>query len=701
MKGWKISTDVPWAENVYEAAVPEGSSYSRDLYVDGRRAELASEKLINGEFSNRDNGLGGYMVTGSAAEMANWKNKDDIEFYYDIGWTSNILPVKDIVNEAGGTRVLMKPEPFQASDKKLYNKPNKPTGVQNAIEVLDSPNEWYYDRSAGKIYYIPEAGQNPEDSDIVLPTITKLIEVKGNDGNKVNGLAFKDISFCYTSYIEPHNDGRIEMQAGMTLDPEMEVAINHDSYIKTPAAFSVSYAEGMRLRGCAFAYISACGLDFDIGVTASTVIQSRFEQIGGTGIQVGGVKVRDAQPFSEATYDKGVLNENAGMDPGRITEDILVYSNTLETIGNNFRGSIGIFAGYVRDFTASNNQISNVAYSAMSLGWGWGIWDEGGRSNQPNYYKFKTPGIQERFVAENNNISTCMQRLNDGGAIYTLSKMPGSVIRGNYIHDVPNPYGAIYLDEATSGIADISKNIVFNVYRPYFYHDPGGFGKEAAECMAVQHDNFFTVGQPEDPENPEFIAIKGSAGILAEMVPPELGSIPELIDKTELENLISEAQAKELEQYTAESGKHLQEMLEAALGVFGDDNVGQADVNRAAENLKAAIEALEKSVDPKPDPTPDPTPDPKPDPKPDPTPDPKPDPTPDPKPDPTPDSKPDQTPLPAPNPAPEQNPVEGEVKKSLQTGDDMNVYPFIFLILSVGGLTGSLLYMKKKKDKNT
>ena len=142
-------------------------------------------------------------------------------------------------------------------------------------------------------------------------------------------------------------------------------------------------------------------------------------------------------------------------------------------------------------------------------------------------------------------------------------------------------------------------------------------------------------------------------------------------------------------------------MLEAALGVFGDDNVGQADVNRAAENLKAAIEALEKSVDPKPDPTPDPTPDPKPDPKPDPTPDPKPDPTPDPKPDPTPDSKPDQTPLPAPNPAPEQNPVEGEVKKSLQTGDDMNVYPFIFLILSVGGLTGSLLYMKKKKDKNT
>ena len=595
LQGWKESNDVPGVTGVYEIAVPEGVEYSRDLYVGNTRANLASRTLNSGEFSQRNNTLGGYTVTGTAAEMANWKNQSDIEFYYDIGWTSNVLPVKEITNDGTGTKVIMKEEPFQASNKKMYNKPDKPTGVQNAFEALDEVNEWYFDRTEQKIYYIPAEGQNPDDLFVVLPTLDKLVDVKGKNGDKVNGLAFKDIGFRYTSYVTPHYEGRVEMQAGLTLDPEMEVAINHDSYVKTKAGVSVSYAEGMRIRSCTLANMSAGGLDYDIGVTGSTVEQCRFEQIGASGIQVGGVKVRDAQPYAGTTYDKGNVVQ-AGADPGRITEDILIYSNILDTIGNNFRGSIGIFGGYVRDLTLSCNKIDHVAYSAISIGWGWGIWDQGGRNDSAtykNYYHFDTPSIQERYVVERNSISDCMTRLKDGGAIYTLSDMPGSIIRGNYIHEVPLPYGAIYLDEGAGGLVDISSNAVFNVYRPYFYHLVAHYADREKACLAAQHDNFFSNGAPVNPNDEAFLAIEANAGCPAELTPPVVGAMPVNADKEELEALIAEAEEMaDNSSYTPDSAARLNEKIAAAKEVWLNDSATKEEIFAAIQELRNAINSM-------------------------------------------------------------------------------------------------------------
>lgn len=518
---WKESKDISGMEGVFETSVPEGVEYSRDLYVGNKRAVMAQETCNGSEISNRNDY--GYVVTGKLAEMKSWRNQSDIEFTYDVGWTSNILPVQEVKEEDGTVKVIMKPEPFKNSAIKLNCNPNKPTVIQGAFELLDEENEWYFDREAGKIYYIPEAGADPNEMNIVLPRLEKLAEIKGESGNKVYGLALKDMGFHYTSFMRPHIDGQIELQASFVFDPDMKATNNHDNFLKTPGSVTAAYVEGMHVNNCIFGMLSAAGFDYEVGVTGSTITQSRFEQIGAAGIQVGGVRVRDAQPYSDITYEQGVLNESAGADPERITEDVLVFSNALDTIGNNFKGSIGIWAGYVRDCTIAQNQVTNVAYSGISAGWGWGIWDKGGRADQ-NYYKFDTPSIQERYLIENNNITNCMNRLNDGGAIYTLSNMPGTVIRGNFIHDIPAPYGAIYLDEGTGGVVDISHNVVYNVWRPYFYHTVAHYAQYEKESQEAQHDNFFTAGEPTNPEDPALMAIKAKSGPVEGMVPPELGA---------------------------------------------------------------------------------------------------------------------------------------------------------------------------------
>lgn len=596
LEGWTKSDDVPGVENVYEIAVPEGVEYSRDLFVGNKKADLASGTDLVGCFSNRNSY--GYTVTGAAEEMSTWRNQSDIEFVYDVGWTSNILPVKEIVNNDGTVEVHMKEEPFENSRVKLNCNPNKPTAIQNAFELLDEENEWYFDREAGKIYYIPEEGENPNDLVMTLPTLDKLMEVKGEKENKVYGLGFQNIGFKYTSFIRPHIDGQIELQASFVFDPDMKEKNDHDNYVKTPGGVSAAYAEGMRVDNCIFAAMAAAGFDYEEGVVGSTVTRSRFEQIGAAGMQIGGVRVRDAQPYSEVTYEQGVLNKNAGADPLRITEDIFIFSNVVDTVGVNFRGSIGIWVGYVRDCTLANNTLRNISYSGISAGWGWGIWDKGGRADFPNYHKFDTPTVQARYVFENNNISSCMQRLNDGGAIYTLSYMPGSIIRGNYIHDIPNPYGAIYLDEGTGGFADISNNVVYNVYRPYFYHLVAHYSEYMQECQEAQHDNFFTSGEPEDPENADFIAIENNAGTLSDMTPPELNEPEkETVSKNTLSYFLEKAKGY-VEDGTVDGlvesvRKLFSEAVAEGERVMAKENATKKEVFQAALKLMEAIHALD------------------------------------------------------------------------------------------------------------
>ncbi len=595
LKGWRLSTDVPGVEGVYEIDVPEGAPYSRDLFVGGKRATLAEAECSQDEISSGNDY--GYEVTGTLADMADWRNKSDIEFVYYVMWTSNILPVQDVVRDGDTVKVIMKPEPYANSQKKLNCNPDKPSMIVNAFELLDQPNEWYFDRERNKIYYIPEKGQNPDDLDIVLPTLEKLVEVKGEKEDKVYGLAFQDIGFRYTSFIRPHIEGQIELQASFVYDPTMIEQHGHDNYLKTPGGVTAGYVEGMRIDSCVFALMSAGGFDFEEGVVGSTITGSRFEQIGATGIQIGGVHVRDAQPYSDVTYEKGVLNLNAGPDPLRVTEDILVMSNVIDTTGNNFKGSIGIWAGYVRDLTLAHNEISNIAYSGISAGWGWGIWDVDVRPDIDWYYKFDTPTIQARYVIENNDISYCMQRLKDGGAIYTLSSMPGSMIRGNFIHDVANEYGAIYLDEGTSGMEEISDNVVYNVYNPYFFNDKFGLFQDLDnEAAEVIHDNFWTTGAPEDESNESFQAIRSNAGNFEDMRAPELGDYTEdePVDFTELRDAVAEAEKVDLSKYTEETAAELQQVLEEVKGLLDDPFASQEEVEAAVKALEEAVQGLEE-----------------------------------------------------------------------------------------------------------
>lgn len=68
------------------------------------------------------------------------------------------------------------------------------------------------------------------------------------------------------------------------------------------------------------------------------------------------------------------------------------------------------------------------------------------------------------------------------------------------------------------------------------------------------------------------------------------------VDKSMLENLISEASNKHAKDYTEESWKVFEKALQTAKSVLADETAGNSDVEAAYQNLKEAMQALKKAA---------------------------------------------------------------------------------------------------------
>ena len=148
-------------------------------------------------------------------------------------------------------------------------------------------------------------------------------------------------------------------------------------------------------------------------------------------------------------------------------------------------------------------------------------------------------------------------------------------------------------------------------------------------------------------------------------------------DKTELQNLIAQANKLKEADYTAETWDALQTALDAAVTVNDNHDASQEDVDNAADALQTAIGALEKAPTEEPGPGEDPD-------KPGTTPGEDPD-----KPGTTPGEDPDK-------PGTDSGKQDGD--KAVQTGD--NSRPAVWVTLMLAGVGGAAVaYGWKRKNK--
>ena len=318
--------------------------------------------------------------------------------------------------------------------------------LTNARELQDVPGEWYHDIDARKVYYYPREGEKMQEAEVIVPAVETLVQVEGTLDRPVCHIRFEKITFSYTTWMRPSEKGHVPLQAGMYLtdgyriDPKMQRNyLNHlldnQGWLGRPAAaVRVVAARQIDFERCRFEHLGSTGLDYEEAVQGGVVRGCLFRDIAGNGLLVGS--------FSPAAHETHLPYDPA--DRREVCTQQHINNCYFTEIGNEDWGCLAIAAGYVGDVNIEHNEISEVPYSGISLGWGW----------------TQTVNCMRNNRVHANLIHHYAKHMYDVAGIYTLGSQPKSYVTENCVHSIykpgyvhdPNHWFYLYTDEGSSFI---------------------------------------------------------------------------------------------------------------------------------------------------------------------------------------------------------------------------------------------------------
>lgn len=318
--------------------------------------------------------------------------------------------------------------------------------LTNAMELLNQPGEWYHDLRNRKLYYKPRPGEDLRTAEVIAPAVETLVQIEGTLDRPVENIIFRNIGFAHSTWLRPSTHGHVPLQAGMyltdgyTLNPKMERDYNNhkldnQGWLGRPAAaVQVIAAQNIDFLNCRFEHLGYNGLDYVQGTLGGTVKGCLFQDITGNGLVAGS--------FSPAAHETHLPYDPT--DHREVCSHLTVSNNLFTDVTNEDWGCVAICAGYVADINIEHNEICEVSYTGISLGWGW----------------TQTVNCMRNNRVHANHIYHYGKHMYDVAGIYTLGSQPKSYITGNYVHNIyapgyahdPNHWFYLYTDEGSSFI---------------------------------------------------------------------------------------------------------------------------------------------------------------------------------------------------------------------------------------------------------
>lgn len=444
-----------WADTdcdgIYEITVPEVSD-ARQMYVDGfSRQRAKSDKLYLPDEAIYDKPSNGYSHDGiivTSYDLPEFAHPQDLEIVAHIQWSMLRMAVDDVMyrDETDDTVFIMKQPAFESycnvgEKSAIQPKTGYRFYLENALELLDEEGEFYFDKSQKKLYYKPIKDENLETAEIYLPKTEGMISLVGLSDNKISNIRFENLDFRHGAFNEATTNGVVCIQADCRVDPtDTALQWGSGTGITIPSQIYMENADNIDIYGCNFQNLGSAAIGMVHNVSSSEVIENTIHDISGTSVIVGNWRYS--------------VTDN----PNTLCNGITIKNNIITRTGQEFTNSPALSVYYAKNIDILHNEISYAPYTGITLGWGWG-------SSVP------TALGCGNYTVEGNKISDTSLVQRDGGDIYTLGDLSGTVIQNNHLV-ANNDMASIYLDQYTQNIS-VKNNVMEDYSGRWLYVNEG------------------------------------------------------------------------------------------------------------------------------------------------------------------------------------------------------------------------------------
>ena len=341
-----------------------------------------------------------------------------------------------------------------------------PYYIENLPFTFRNPGEWYLDAAEGKLYYIPEEGEDAASLTAYAPVVSRLLDIVGTPEAPADGLRFRRLRFActkgdYQSIGIP--DGH-KQTADSAYKQGKAYASDMQSCSGMHGAINLTYAENCTFTDCEITLVGNHGIRMGHGCVGNLIEKCHFHTLGAGGVLISG-GLADYEPHTYARYNR-------------------ILDCHIENGGLRHLCGCGVAIIHGSHNEVSHCEIHDFFYTGISVGFVWGYVANASHHNR---------------LTRNHIYNLGKGRLSDMGGIYLLGPQTGTLLEGNLIHDVTcRRYGgwAIYTDEGSSYMT-VENNICYNCSSNCYHQHYGLLNTIRNNIFAFSREPLLCMGRRE------------------------------------------------------------------------------------------------------------------------------------------------------------------------------------------------------------
>lgn len=330
-----------------------------------------------------------------------------------------------------------------------------------------APGDWLYDERAGRIRYRPRPGETLGGFRALAPTagLRELVRLEGRPdaGEHVRDVAFENLAFEATAVQndEPSApDGRPRANA-------------YQAAFRAPGAVTLVAARNVRFADCRVRHTGGYAFRVADGSMSNVLTRCALTDLGAGGVFVGRAGLNPDYTVTDTRVPPGddslPCPQVFDYSP-RAVAFIEVSDCEIADAGRVNAEGVGVLFTHVSDSRVVHNDIHDVLYSGVSVGWVWGYRGSVSQRNEVSFNRIRDLGAGV---------------MSDLAGVYLLGTSHGTSVSNNVISNVKARYyggWGLYADEGTEGVV-FENNLAYDTF-------DGGFHQHYGRNNVVKNNVF-------------------------------------------------------------------------------------------------------------------------------------------------------------------------------------------------------------------